>query len=497
MKLFACLLLTFILGFDAYTQTPVPMDGFFGVNVNRCEERPEDIDAVADWIRDYTRWAYFEPGNNDFHFSNAIIPRTGDTVNYDRYYLRLKEQGIQSLFVVMRSPKWASSRPEDDLFDQFAPSLDQNGLLPTHYKESAEFHYQLAARYGSKKLPEKALLTADKMTGMDVLGVIEVENEPDGPPDWGDQVTLEQYAAQLNAVYDGNQGKLGKGYGIKAADPDMTVSVGGLGFNLPALKEIIGYAGRQPFDIINVHFYTFKNIRENYRVSIPPEWSSLEFDMREIVEWRNVNATGKPVWLTEIGWDTKDYSTEIVTEQEAANYLIRSYLLALGAGVEKCFWFIFKDLDTGKNPHVFLSSGLFENEKSEWEGETRLKPKMTYWYNATFKALTAAYVFEGDFMVSTDSTIRQYNFTGKNPSKKLAVLWYCSVERKRWQPIPAPLEVEHVYEVPDGWEVSRIIKPADGTINGKEISTTVTSTGLKFLLSGTPAFILLEKTKKE
>lgn len=484
-----------LLRFTVFAQEPIPMDGFFGVNVFHCQESPNDVDDVADWIRDYTRWEYFEPFNNEYRFTNTSSRKEKDIVNYDEYYLKLKELGIQSLFVVMRSPKWASSHPEDALFDQFAPSMDKDGLQPKHYREAAEFYYQLTSRYGSKKHPKKELLTTDKISGMDVVSVIEVENEPDGPPDWGDQVTLEQYAALLNAVYDGDQGKLGKNFGIKAADPDMPVSIGGLGFNLEAMKEIIGYAGRQPFDIINVHFYTFKHIRENYRVSIPPEWSSLEYDMREIVEWRNKNAPGKPVWLTEIGWDTKNHNTESVTEQEAANYLIRSYLLSLGSGVEKCFWFIFRDLDASKNPGVFSSSGLFENNDKEWEGTTRLKPKLTYWYNATFKKLTEDYVFKGSFSIKQDSTVRQYDFTGNDESDKLAILWYCPQERRRWQPIPAPIEIDYAFEVPDGWKVMKVIKPADGTMEGIEVATNDTLKGVEFQLTGTPVFVQMKKTK--
>ncbi len=476
-----------------FAQTSIPMDGFFGVNVFRCQESPEDIDDISSWIRDYTHWSYFEPNNNEYRFMDAILPKIKDTVNYDDYYKQLKALGVQSLFVVMSSPKWASSRPDDEKYDQFAPSLDQGGLEPEHYKEYAEFFYQLAARYGGKKHDEKDLLTRDKLSGLDLVSVIEPENEPDGPPDWGDQITLEEYAAMLNAAYDGNEGKLGKGYGVKAADPDMPVSIGGLGFNLIALKEIVELAGRQPFDVINVHFYTFKHVRENYRIATPPEWSSLESDMREIAEWRNKNAPGKPVWLTEIGWDTKDYSTEQVSEQEAANYLIRSYLLSLGAGVEKCFWFIFRDLDDGGKPQVFSSSGLFENNNVEWQGKTRLKPKLTYWYNATFKSLTEDYVFEGDFHVLKDSTVRQYDFADADESKKLSVLWYCPKERKRWDPIPEPLEIDHDFQVPEGWKLMKVLRPVDGTMKGKEVNFTTNQSDVKFKLDGTPVFVFLEK----
>src|SRR5690606_17262474 len=120
---------------------------------------------------------------------------------------------------------------------------------------------------------------------------------------------------------------------IKAADPDMPVSITGLGGNLPSLKKIVAAAGRMPVDIINVHFYAFRDVREKFRVAVPPEWSSLEKDMKDVVAWRESFAIGKAVWWTESGWDTKPNSTEAGTEQESPGYLIRSCLSALGAGV--------------------------------------------------------------------------------------------------------------------------------------------------------------------
>lgn len=473
----------------------IDMDDFFGVNVFQCQESPEDIEDIATWIRDYTRWEYFEPVNNQFRFKNVIQDTA--RINYDAYYHNLKQHNIKSLFCVMRSPRWASSHKDSEKFDQYAPSGEKDGSDPSHYKEVAEFYYQLTSRYGSKQHPKKELLTDDKLSGLDLVDVVEVENEPDGLPSWGNLVTLKQYAALLNAAYDGNGGALGKGYGIKAADPDMPVSVGGLAFNLTALKEIVNLAGRQPFDIINVHFYTFKYVRESYRVAITPEWSSLEQDMKEIVAWRNANAPGKPVWLTEIGWDTKDYSTEIVSEQEAADYLIRSYLLALGAGVEKCFWFIMKDLDANRNrsPTVFSSSGLFENEGVKWSGDTRLKPKMTYWYNATFKKLLSGYVFDlNSFSTRADPTVFRYEFAHKDQRKRMIVAWFCPAEATRWIPVDQVLEkTNYTIELPEGWKADHVLRPVSGSVNGAPVKNTTTSTGVELTLTSTPVFIELSR----
>ena len=76
---------------------------------------------------------------------------------------------------------------------------------------------------------------------MNVLGSISVMNEADGAYEWGNRIEWEQYAALLNAVYDGNDGKMGSGYGVKDADPDLPVSVTGLAFNLKSLIETFNF----------------------------------------------------------------------------------------------------------------------------------------------------------------------------------------------------------------------------------------------------------------
>jgi hypothetical protein len=66
-------------------------------------------------------------------------------------------------------------------------------------------------------------------TGLGLIKYIECDNERDkwwkGPKA---QQTPEEYAANMSAFYDGNKGKLGKNAGIKTADPNIMVVMGGL-----------------------------------------------------------------------------------------------------------------------------------------------------------------------------------------------------------------------------------------------------------------------------
>jgi len=469
----------------AIAQAPkVSMSDFFGVNMFGGVDDPADIRKTGNWVRDYSQWNWLEPEKDSFLFTRAR-----NKVNYDAYYKRLDSLGIHSLFVVQQTPPWISAGKNTAHPENFAPSGTANGLHATDYREAARFYYQLAARYGSRKLGAAHLRTADKRSGLALMDAIEVYNEPDGT--WGNQMTAAQYAALLNAVYDGDRGRLSGDYGIKAADPHLRVSIGGMAYNLPSLKKVVAAAGRAPFDVINVHFYTFRYARENFRVAVPPEWSSLRADMSDIVQWGRKAAPGRPVWLTEIGFDTKPYSSEYVSEQDAANYLIRSYLLALGSGVEKCFWFIFKDLDNIPKPIVFSSSGLFANDSTPYQGDTRLKPKLTYWYNGTFRQLTEGLIFDPALQVPTgDSTIYRFDFTDSSGVRKLSVLWYCPGYAYDWKPLAtAPASKRFSYSLTRGQKIYRMVRPCAGSFGGEEEPVPSGHEAVSLELNGRPLFV--------
>ncbi|HTJ14695.1 MAG TPA: alpha/beta hydrolase-fold protein [Dinghuibacter sp.] len=453
----------------------VLMDDFFGVNVGNCTADPREIAHVAGWIRDYSNWPWLQPEKGQYRFTDAL-----GRMNYDAYYRSLDSQHIKSLFVVQQTPKWVSGSPV-----AFAPAAGQDGLHPEQYTDAASFFYQLTARYGSRKTGNA--LTRDKVTGLNLMNAIEVYNEPDGG--WGQYMSLAQYAALLNAAYDGNGHTMKGAYGIKTADPDMVVSIGGLANNLHSLQKIVAYAGRAPFDVINAHYYTFQQVREDLRVSVAPEWSSLVPDMREMYEWARDHTPGKPLWLTEIGWDTKDHSPEYVSEQDAANYLIRSYLLALGVGVEKVFWFIWSDIDDTEKPIVFTSSGLFENAAAKY------KPKLTYWYNRSFKQWLTGYYYDANrSFAGGDSTVYDYRFVTQDGKKRMAVLWYCPPFQYYFRPTEGyPGSVVYDFALPDTtWRVTRVVRPSSGTADGIMQPYHETHDGIRITLEATPIFIEIE-----
>ena len=74
------------------------------------------------------------------------------------------------------TPRWASSAPAD------APESMRLCFPPEDLSLYGEFCFQVAARYGSRKHPDAALLTKDKRSGLGLVQHYEMWNEPNLNP---------------------------------------------------------------------------------------------------------------------------------------------------------------------------------------------------------------------------------------------------------------------------------------------------------------------------
>jgi len=103
---------------------------------------------------------------------------------------------------------------------------------PASYIDQAKLAFQFAARYGSNKTVNPALLSVNSKTrwtgdpantiriGLDLVKYMECNNEPDR---WwkGREAyqTGREYAANLSAFYDGHLNTMGLGVGVKMLTP--------------------------------------------------------------------------------------------------------------------------------------------------------------------------------------------------------------------------------------------------------------------------------------
>lgn len=119
------------------------------------------------------------------------------------------------------------------------------------------------------------------------------------------------------------------------------------------------------YDVIQIHRYAIEEGWPTWRRSYPenPQVPYLSA-IQHMLDWRDANVPGKPLWVTEFGWDTSTQKPAAdgewakwigSTDEEQARYLVRSFLIFARMGVDKAFTYFFNDDD---EPKLHAASGL-------------------------------------------------------------------------------------------------------------------------------------------
>jgi exo-beta-1,3-glucanase (GH17 family) len=159
--------------------------------------------------------------------------------------------------------------------------------------------------------------------------------------------------------------------GIREGNPQMkiatcNVEVGPSDRYWKGVDCFKGFEGL--YDVLHTHRYAIAEQWPVWRRTYPedpkvPFLSSIQ----KLIDWRNANAAGKPVWVTEFGWDSSTKKPDPKgewakwtgsTDEQQAQWLVRSFLLFSGMGVEKAFVYFFNDKD---EPKLHAASGITRN----------------------------------------------------------------------------------------------------------------------------------------
>ena len=356
-------------------------------------------------FRHYLDWQKIEPKKGSFTFN----PTNNGGFNLDVIYQRCKQDGIEVLADIKGCPDWLQQTYPVNLRDgeNVPMPFGSNKLNPASYIDQARAAFQFAARYGSNKNIDPSLVTVDSKPrwtndnvnvpkiGMGVIKYIECDNERDKT--WkGDKAhqTAEEYAANLSAFYDGDKGRLGRGVGVKAADPGIKVVMAGLSNADPKYVEDMiawckAHRGYKPdgsvnlcFDVINFHYYSSDSKPGGNgigTVGVAPELTQAS----EIAD--GFVKLGKtyhlPVWVTETGYDINPGSPQraikigdksaLITQ---ADWIIRTSFLFARHGISKVFFYELYD-DNTENPIQYASCGLAANSLQR-------RPSADYIYQA-------------------------------------------------------------------------------------------------------------------
>jgi len=416
------------------------MDSFIGVN--GFVDDPVERIAACGHLREYHQWQWDE-GNQDpsypgypnlrLAWSPSWVSGPGWGWDFDRFYGQLKTAGVEV------SPCFQGCAPYLVGFD--GSRTDEKPVIaggdptrPESYVAHASYLFQFAARYGGVRVDEAMLkLRAGQpvRTGLGLVRYMENWNEPDKW--WKGRAPYffpAELAAMCSADYDGHRRSVGLTVGVKNADPDMKLVMGGLAKpEIEYIKAMKLWAdfhrgGDFPADVINLHHYSNDAASQDGRptTGISPEADGLRERFQRIVQWRDRFLPDKEIWVSEFGYDTNPKSTQQAPAVGAADaqevqgqWLVRSFLALAAAGVDRAQLYMLRDV----NPNSVVqydSSGL-TSEKGKHE------PKRAWYYVAALRNVLRGTRFESE-VPSGDGRVRIYQFRSDDaPPRRVYAIW--------------------------------------------------------------------------
>jgi hypothetical protein len=291
-----------------------------------------------------------------------------------------------------------------------------------------------------------------------------------------------------SADIDGHRGAMGNTAGIKNADPDVRLVMGGLAKpDLNYIKSIKLWAdyhreGDLPFDVVNVHHYCNDGITQSSgSIGISPEDDNLKDLMKTFVDYRNRFLPGKEVWITEFGYDTHPESVQrapaigtFTQEEVQAQWLVRSFLELAAAGVDKAAMYMLRDVDPNSTTK-FNTSGLCASKSNQWE------PKPSWYYVNTMKNRLSGMTFDQE-IASGNPDVRIYKFR-HNPDNLVAYAVWC--------PTSNETKVSgYELNLAAGETQALLVELIEGLAYGQEKSLHIDNQKISIDVSERPVFVL-------
>lgn len=513
--LLSCLLITFLYSCNKKREnlidgdsspitsdrTSITIDRFIGANA--FVDDPIDRMKALGFIREYHLWQWDE-GNGDPSYSgypNNQMRWSPNLVgwDFDQFYRAINDNELDISPCLQSAAPWLQN--QQNRFPANDKPTDQRSASttdPNSYLARSHYLFQFAARYGSQWV-DPSLLTLHpdqpKHSGLNLIRYVEDWNEQDR--DWegpNAQFSPEEYAAMLSADYDGHGRQLGEDnrdtYGIKNADPNIKVVMGGLAnvdINYIEKMRTWFYTHRkdQKFaaDVINVHIYAWKNghNHEGGGPALSPEEARFKEKLQVLTEYRDKYLRNLEVWVSEFGWDTHERSVlsppvigRFDRQEVQAQWLLRAYLAFAAVGIDRAQMYMLRDVDPN-NPQWFSTSGLV-TQKGEWV------PKKSWYYVYTMKNVLTDMHFVGE-VTATDGNILIYKFKDKSSKRGVYVIW--AKTSKGYTVNNYALSVK-------GAKVAQAIAPIVNSIEGQRSDLNIVNETVQVDITEKPLFISVD-----
>ncbi|WP_171641976.1 OmpL47-type beta-barrel domain-containing protein [Paenibacillus phytorum] len=224
---------------------------------------------------------------------------------------------------------------------------------------------------------------------------------------------------------------------VKAARPDVTVVGMASNVDIKWMEEVFKLGGLQYMDVVSIHPYN----------------RTSDGMLQDILAAKSLIRTynqgqDKPIWITEIGWKTNIGATGVV-EKTQADYLVRAYVQALSAGVEKIFWYDLMN-DGMQADYGEDNFGLIRHQEDP-KGQFTPKPAYAAYGAMTRELLGATFVEQE--AVGTGITSYRFDKNGQ----KLRVVWANT-------PVQAAIQTDSPIKVTDIMGNTETFTPLNGKV---------------------------------
>lgn len=340
-----CLILVWAGVLDAGGDEARPlMRDFVGINGHTVQFKPDLYRPVCGLVRDYhpVEW---DLGGNSAEL--PAFPLAKNQVDWNQVYgsWRAKDWNIDAclMFESVKQGDWNNIETDAEAYGQaFAQEFGPSG--------------------------KRKLVTS-----------VEIGNEPGK---WNDADYTRMFKAMAK--------------GIRAGDPKLKIVTCNLTTGKSGdYEKSVACVAKSPalFDVLNIHTYAQLEGWPTWRRSFPEDPKLLHYlpDVEALGHWRDAHAPGKPVWITEFGYDsstqppekTGDFAKWIgVNDTQQAQWLVRSLLVFSALPVERAYIYFFNDDD---KPGLHASAGVTRH----------FQPKPSYYALTHLQRMLGEYRFQG------------------------------------------------------------------------------------------------------
>jgi hypothetical protein len=258
---------------------------------------------------------------------------------------------------------------------------------PENYSRHAEMMWHMAAFFGYEKVDTTlmSLSNSPRQSGRGSMHIYENGNEEDATWVGNKYCTPLEYYAQSSADWDGDEGRIGKRFGIQHADPNaklMTSGLIGLDTNRIKTYALLSENLRDDHQFIwkggiQYHYYSTRKGR-----GISPEEDSLRWRLSKVAGFTKRFVPGVKCFLGENGYDksrTSWQSTPHIPGYSVAQsqgiMIIRSINACFFSGFDAYILYWLSDDNAEDDPRVYLTSGIVRNFP---EGKSQIYPGWYY-----------------------------------------------------------------------------------------------------------------------